>query len=118
MSIPNRNDPCPCGSGKKYKQCCLKRDEALAASRRAVTASIPGLLRVALGHYHAGRLAGSEDDYVAKAVELADDVACLSETRSKLRGQIESCPLRDEAGFARKVEDAYRGMWEIWCEKG
>lgn len=22
---PGRNDPCPCGSGKKYKQCCLKR---------------------------------------------------------------------------------------------
>jgi uncharacterized protein len=21
-----RNDPCPCGSGKKYKQCCLKRE--------------------------------------------------------------------------------------------
>ena len=20
---PGRNDPCPCGSGKKYKQCCL-----------------------------------------------------------------------------------------------
>jgi hypothetical protein len=20
-----RNDPCPCGSGKKYKKCCLKR---------------------------------------------------------------------------------------------
>ena len=20
---PNRNDPCPCGSGKKYKQCCM-----------------------------------------------------------------------------------------------
>src|SRR5690606_5251705 len=20
-----RNDPCPCGSGKKYKACCLKR---------------------------------------------------------------------------------------------
>ena len=19
----NRNDPCPCGSGKKYKRCCL-----------------------------------------------------------------------------------------------
>lgn len=24
-----RNDPCPCGSGKKYKKCCLPRDEAL-----------------------------------------------------------------------------------------
>ena len=22
---PGRNDPCPCGSGKKYKQCCGKR---------------------------------------------------------------------------------------------
>ena len=21
-----RNDPCPCGSGKKYKQCCLKKE--------------------------------------------------------------------------------------------
>jgi uncharacterized protein YecA (UPF0149 family) len=19
----NRNDPCPCGSGRKYKKCCL-----------------------------------------------------------------------------------------------
>jgi len=22
-SLPGRNDPCPCGSGKKYKKCCL-----------------------------------------------------------------------------------------------
>jgi len=21
-----RNDPCPCGSGKKYKQCCLRNE--------------------------------------------------------------------------------------------
>lgn len=25
---PGRNDPCPCGSGKKYKQCCLKGSKA------------------------------------------------------------------------------------------
>ena len=24
-----RNDPCPCGSGKKYKKCCLPKDELL-----------------------------------------------------------------------------------------
>lgn len=23
-----RNDPCPCGSGKKYKKCCMKKDKA------------------------------------------------------------------------------------------
>ncbi len=22
----NRNDPCPCGSGKKYKHCCIKNE--------------------------------------------------------------------------------------------
>ena len=21
-----RNDPCPCGSGKKYKKCCIDRE--------------------------------------------------------------------------------------------
>ena len=25
---PGRNEPCPCGSGRKYKQCCLEKDEA------------------------------------------------------------------------------------------
>ncbi len=25
-----RNDPCPCGSGKKYKRCCLPKEEARA----------------------------------------------------------------------------------------
>ncbi|PSR02003.1 MAG: hypothetical protein BRD50_07815 [Bacteroidetes bacterium SW_11_45_7] len=24
---PGRNDPCHCGSGKKYKKCCLRKDE-------------------------------------------------------------------------------------------
>ena len=28
----SRNAPCPCGSGKKYKKCCLAKDEAAEAS--------------------------------------------------------------------------------------
>ena len=32
---PGRNDPCRCGSGKKYKQCCLDKDEAAAREARA-----------------------------------------------------------------------------------
>ena len=27
---PGRNDPCPCGSGQKYKKCCLAKDEETA----------------------------------------------------------------------------------------
>ena len=30
-----RNDPCPCGSGRKYKHCCLPSDEAAHAPFRA-----------------------------------------------------------------------------------
>jgi hypothetical protein len=32
---PGRNDPCHCGSGRKYKHCCLQKDEAKAAAARA-----------------------------------------------------------------------------------
>ena len=44
-----RNDPCPCGSGQKYKKCCSAKDEAAhaevvaaeAAERAARAASAP-----------------------------------------------------------------------------
>jgi hypothetical protein len=35
MAKLGRNDPCHCGSGKKYKKCCLEKDEAEAAQERA-----------------------------------------------------------------------------------
>lgn len=28
-----RNDPCPCGSGKKYKNCCLKSEKTVTSGR-------------------------------------------------------------------------------------
>ena len=34
MAKINRNAACPCGSGKKYKRCCLPRDQEAAAQRR------------------------------------------------------------------------------------
>jgi tetratricopeptide (TPR) repeat protein len=34
MANVGRNQPCPCGSGKKYKQCCLASDEAAAIAAR------------------------------------------------------------------------------------
>jgi hypothetical protein len=29
-----RNDPCPCGSGKKYKKCCMKKNEEMQRAQR------------------------------------------------------------------------------------
>lgn len=36
MAKISRNAPCPCGSGKKYKKCCLLRKEADAVERRKI----------------------------------------------------------------------------------
>lgn len=33
---PERNDPCHCGSGKKYKNCCQKKDESGSSSKIAM----------------------------------------------------------------------------------
>src|SRR2546430_16138619 len=31
---PGRNEPCHCGSGRKYKHCCLEKDNAEASAAR------------------------------------------------------------------------------------
>jgi hypothetical protein len=35
QSRVSRNDPCPCGSGKKYKNCCLRKEVESLPSRQA-----------------------------------------------------------------------------------
>jgi tetratricopeptide (TPR) repeat protein len=42
MAKIGRNDPCACGSGKKYKKCCMANDEAAArAARPAQPTEVP-----------------------------------------------------------------------------
>lgn len=37
MNKPGRNDPCYCGSGKKYKKCHMEADKAAEAEKRELT---------------------------------------------------------------------------------
>jgi protein O-GlcNAc transferase len=39
----------------------------------------------------------------------------LAAVRENLRSQMEASALRDELGFARNVEAAYREMFAIWA---
>ena len=41
-----RNDPCPCGSGKKFKKCCMEKDESAPSGCGA--AGVSGELREAM----------------------------------------------------------------------
>ena len=63
-----RNDPCPCGSGRKYKHCCLRKDEAargtngVAAARPADQDEIQAMLQ---GAGPAGAGASVRDELIA-----------------------------------------------------
>ncbi|MCC7063962.1 MAG: tetratricopeptide repeat protein [Planctomycetes bacterium] len=58
---PGRNDPCPCGSGAKYKKCCQAKTEA-AAPRAALPAAgpSPAECNQLASLFHAGELARVE----------------------------------------------------------
>jgi len=51
MAKIGRNDRCPCGSGKKYKQCCLAGDEAAARAARPVQQAAAPARRASLASY-------------------------------------------------------------------
>jgi uncharacterized protein YchJ len=51
MTKVGRNDPCPCGSGKKYKRCCLPGEEAAAVHAAAEAAARAREAAAALGEY-------------------------------------------------------------------
>lgn len=61
-----------------------------------------------------GLVAESWDDYVAKALALTEDLAALDALRAQVRPRFEASPIRDEAGFTRILEDAFRQMFARW----
>lgn len=59
-------------------------------------------------------VASSPEEYIEKAVQLADDRDRLLHYRSNLRGMMQGSPLMDYHRFARKIESAYRDIWQRW----
>ena len=55
-----RNDPCPCGSGRKYKQCCaLKKEKLSPASLVAIAAAVLAIVVAVLYNFSGDRTSGS-----------------------------------------------------------
>jgi hypothetical protein len=82
MAKPGRNSPCPCGSGKKYKVCCLVKDEARervkGAPDRAAEKALSWLLKHHGEQVHDAienvYCAVLEDAQLEEIQELPDDV--------------------------------------------
>lgn len=62
-------------------------------------------------------VAESEDDYVTKAVMLANDLRRLTVMREGLRGLLMTSQLTDSTTFTANLETAYREMWQKWCRQ-
>jgi hypothetical protein len=108
-----RNAPCPCGSGRKYKQCCLQRaalglrDRAVWLLERAAGwATLPAQRQLV-----AGLLADGDGELLGV---LAEDVALFD--RGALAGYLQSrAPLlqADEVALAQRWLGTERGIWEV-----
>lgn len=62
-------------------------------------------------------IASNVEGYVGVATELARDVARLDALRRGMRDRLGKSALRDEHGFARAMETAYREVWRRWCSE-
>ena len=95
MAKIGRNDRCPCGSGKKYKQCCLAKDEvaerAAREQRRAVvTTQAPDHLPH--HHPHFCKDCNAEIDAAANAVIALIDAGKLDDAERAAQQLIERWP--------------------------
>ena len=61
-------------------------------------------------------IANSVEEYLEIAVALARNPERLSDLRRVLRPRMAASPLCDAPAFARKMESAFRTMWQHWCE--
>jgi protein O-GlcNAc transferase len=57
------------------------------------------------------------EHFAAISVELAHDLPKLAQHRQMLRSRMQASPVMDAARFVRSVEEAYRAMWQEWCER-
>jgi predicted O-linked N-acetylglucosamine transferase (SPINDLY family) len=60
-------------------------------------------------------IANTPDEYVSIAANLANNIPRLSQLRQSLRNRLQASPLMNPTRFARGVEQAYRTMWQRWC---
>jgi tetratricopeptide (TPR) repeat protein len=85
-----RNDPCPCGSGKKYKQCCEQAGVSVAVTPSNFNPQ--QALQIAMSQHQAGNLSQAESLYkqVLKAAPKQPDALHLLGLIAKQKGDFKT----------------------------
>ncbi|MCE5339720.1 MAG: tetratricopeptide repeat protein [Planctomycetaceae bacterium] len=61
--------------------------------------------------------APTPQQYVARAVALAMKPDSLAKIRNTMRDRLRASALCNKVVFAARMENAYRQMWQTWCQK-
>jgi tetratricopeptide (TPR) repeat protein len=95
MAKVGRNDRCPCGSGKKYKQCCLATDEAAeraAREQRSTVAAAQTADHLPYHHPHFCKDCNAAIDDAANAVSALIDAGRLDDAEYAAQALVERWP--------------------------
>jgi SEC-C motif len=108
MAKPGRNDPCPCGSGKKYKRCCLDKDVAaeLEHERLAAAAWRP-IIDV--------DIVNSFDEFDTDTDEAEDELTANSNAAVDL---VDEGRLDEAEQVAHHLLERFPGMHDGWDRLG
>ena len=117
MAKPGRNEPCPCGSGNKYKKCCQPKDEvaerdvhAAAQARREDAAADRRLQVAELKAAIAAKLAGTgQEDQDQDELDVASNA---------VRGLIKVGKLDEAEAVSRALLARYPEVHDGWDRLG
>jgi tetratricopeptide (TPR) repeat protein len=119
IAKPGRNDPCPCGSGAKYKKCCLAKEEALAREQHAKAEAE----RTASHRLHVREMAAAIAARLADAADTDEDELT---TASNAAADLVRAGKLDEAEHAARdllvlfpeVHDGYDRLGMVYEARG
>lgn len=113
MAKTGRNEPCPCGSGKKYKLCCLPKDEAAESEKFAQTAAAAASASEAARQKDQAFLERLQDDHE------------LTESSNAVIGMVKAGKLDEAEAAAREllvrfpdVHDGYDRLGMVYEARG
>jgi len=117
MAKPGRNDPCHCGSGKKYKKCCQPKEEA--AEREVITKDQAAHAERAEARRLESRAAKAE--FLARFAEAAavpDELEELTDASNATLALVKAGRLEEAEAAARNLLERFPEVHDGWDRLG
>jgi tetratricopeptide (TPR) repeat protein len=124
-----RNAPCPCGSGKKYKRCCLEKDQAaesaVFATRVAAAAEKEAQVAAATAAKIAASKAQLQQQWIDLEQQWIDSDIDLANSSNAVRKLIDAGRIDEAETAARdllvrfpEVHDGYDRLGMVYEARG